>query len=657
MKKLISVLLIVSILFSSAAAFSLQANAADDYPYKNGAIDALDAWYFYTRECTSFCAWRLNHNLGIDFNNYYGGVHWGNASNWGNAAKKIGIDVDMKPAVGAIAWWARGHVAWVSAVNGDTVTVEEYNWVPPYEYCVRTFAASAVSGYIHFRCAQHAWDAGVMTIQATCVRDGKKIYTCKKCGETKTEIIPKNEKGHQLKTIKTQKATVTANGLLYQQCTICGQAFQSVIDRQKGVKLLQTNMTYTGKALKPEVRIEDMKGRVFLPKYYTLTYHNNTNVGKAYAIVTLKGRYSGSYKRVFSVIPKGSAVAQVTGGKGTFTASWKKQTVQTTGYQVQCAADSKFTKIVKLATAYKNTKLNATISVPGANGTYYVRVRTFKTVSKNNHYFSTWSPAKTVNIYKAGAITKAELPLENGKTYKDYDVTGNGKADTVVCRYGQTANHLPTVTVLVNGKEAYYSVSGAKGIQMYLFAPASKQCYFVLRDLSVHGGNSDTFLRYAGTTLVPVNQDIAVQSHFLTAHKDYKRLDAQTFSAVLSSGYDNRDLVDAGSKPLAFLLKYKADKNGISLASKYGDAIKATTYHANKTLTAYDSALSKTKAYTIYKGDAVKITRVYLKICKAGDGYTYCKECYKATVSAANGKVFTCWIYDYGSDYNAPLFT
>ena len=109
--------------------------AADDYPekYKKVAKDALvDDWNFYNRECTSFVAWCINNRNGLYFHNWYGGVRWGNANNWGNAARNLGITVDNNPAIGAIAWWSTGkygHVAWVSEVKGDRIVIEEYNLV------------------------------------------------------------------------------------------------------------------------------------------------------------------------------------------------------------------------------------------------------------------------------------------------------------------------------------------------------------------------------------------------------------------------------------------------------------------------------------------------------------------------------------------------
>ncbi len=132
--------------------------AGDDYPanLKNAALDAIvDPWNFYNRECTSFAAWCLNSRNGVKFTNQYlGASRWGNANTWGTVAKSLGVTVNMTPAVGAIAWWTTGkygHVAWVSAVNGSSVFIEEYNYKVRGGYGTRTIAASDPAGYIHIK--------------------------------------------------------------------------------------------------------------------------------------------------------------------------------------------------------------------------------------------------------------------------------------------------------------------------------------------------------------------------------------------------------------------------------------------------------------------------------------------------------------------------
>lgn len=160
-KKCLSIIIAVIITISFIISLPITANAqeaeitsvgSDDYPYRGGAIDVADEWNMLTRECTSFCAWRLNNNNGVAFHNYFGGVHWGNAGNWGYAAQSIGITVDMNPAIGAIAWWSGGHVAWVSGVSGENVDIEEYNSPAySYNYNARTINKYNVTGYIHIK--------------------------------------------------------------------------------------------------------------------------------------------------------------------------------------------------------------------------------------------------------------------------------------------------------------------------------------------------------------------------------------------------------------------------------------------------------------------------------------------------------------------------
>lgn len=204
LKKSLSILVIVVMLLSAFTALSFTASAGeidiaevagDDYPYRGGAIDAVDQWKFYTRECTSFCAWRLNNNNGVAFTNWYGGVRWGNAGNWGYAAQSIGITVDMNPALGAIAWWSGGHVAWVSGVNGDNIDIEEYNYSYNHSYNSRTINRYNVTGYIHIKDINPTPQGHVMSEAEGAGRtipDGD-YWICNKIAEDYYVDIPGND--------------------------------------------------------------------------------------------------------------------------------------------------------------------------------------------------------------------------------------------------------------------------------------------------------------------------------------------------------------------------------------------------------------------------------------------------------------------------------
>ena len=165
MKKRLSVIL-ASILILALMGNAFAYTTGDDYPNKNSCTGChsiengddhndYNDRYFYYRQCTDFCAWCLRTRNGVSgFYNRYGGVNWGNAKNWKSAAESLGIPCNGTPAVGAIACWTGGkwgHVAWVEAVNGSSVIIEEYNGVNAYAYARRDISSDPPTCYIHIQ--------------------------------------------------------------------------------------------------------------------------------------------------------------------------------------------------------------------------------------------------------------------------------------------------------------------------------------------------------------------------------------------------------------------------------------------------------------------------------------------------------------------------
>ena len=62
----------------------------------------------------------------------------------------------------------------------------------PKDNATRAQFAKIVSVFVDVTapCTEHKWDEGKVTKEATCTEAGEKIYTCTRCGETKTEEIP-----------------------------------------------------------------------------------------------------------------------------------------------------------------------------------------------------------------------------------------------------------------------------------------------------------------------------------------------------------------------------------------------------------------------------------------------------------------------------------
>lgn len=134
------------------AAAAIPGPMTNDYPY-SGRCSGVDPWNFYKCQCTSFVAWRINNRLGIKFTNQYKGKTWGNANQWDDAARASGVTINNTPVAGCVAQTdagGYGHVAWVSKVSGNTVTVEEYNFNTNEAYHTRIVNKSEFR-YIHLK--------------------------------------------------------------------------------------------------------------------------------------------------------------------------------------------------------------------------------------------------------------------------------------------------------------------------------------------------------------------------------------------------------------------------------------------------------------------------------------------------------------------------
>ena len=173
-----SLLLAGAFLFGGGAVHANQANngslaRGDDYPYyyKNGSQE-IDKWRLYSRQCTSFAAFRLSSVNGFELPAAYG-----NAKDWGYRAKREGYRVDKTPIIGSIAWDGSGdygHVAWVSNVFGDMIEIEEYNYGIREKYNRRLVKASSMSGFIHFK---DVGQASTGNYQSTLVSSGTHVFT------------------------------------------------------------------------------------------------------------------------------------------------------------------------------------------------------------------------------------------------------------------------------------------------------------------------------------------------------------------------------------------------------------------------------------------------------------------------------------------------
>lgn len=193
-------------------------------------------------------------------------------------------------------------------------------------------------------------------------------------------------------------ATVTIYGTGYYKgtATIHFKIIKKTEKFVSNVKLNRTSYTYTGKSIRPSVTVT-VNGKKIGASAYKLYYKNNKNSG----IGTVQVRGIGKYSRInktltFKILPPKTLLTGLKKANRSFTASWKKN-IQATGYQIQYAADSRFTKERKTVTVGKQSATRYKISGLKNKKTYYVRIRSYKRVGKKVLY-SSWSTVKKIRV-------------------------------------------------------------------------------------------------------------------------------------------------------------------------------------------------------------------------------------------------------------------
>ena len=319
--------------------------------------------------------------------------------------------VGFKNATQPLEWYYK-NAGGVLSINGVDVIVdmsgcgaEGMNTMAVYYQGYRAEAKFEIRSH------EHNYEAGD-SVLPTCTTAGYTPYFCTICAdEVHRDIVPALGHNYKEKSRALTKATTSKDGkrTATYACTHtgCKATYTKTLQtyyKVNNIKLSKTAYTYNSKVQKPSVTVKDSKGKTLKNGTdYTVTYPKGMkNVGKYTVKVTLKGNYSGTKSLTYNINPKGTSVSKVTAAKKGFKATWKKQTTQTTGYQVQYSTSSKF-KSAKTVTISKNKTTSKSVSKLSAKKKYYVRVRTYKTVKvngKNVKLYSGWSKAKSVTTKK-----------------------------------------------------------------------------------------------------------------------------------------------------------------------------------------------------------------------------------------------------------------
>ncbi|WP_051588829.1 leucine-rich repeat protein [Ruminococcus sp. NK3A76] len=237
-----------------------------------------------------------------------------------------------------------------------------------------------------------------ITKSATCTQTGTKTYTCS-CGDSYTEVIPMT--AHKY-TAKVVKPTYDAQGYTLHTCSVCSDSYKDTytakLTRTSIAKAAVSGLSskyYTGKAItqKPVVKLGSKTLKSGTD--YTVAYKNNKAVGTATVTITGKGAYTGTVSKTFKILPKKTTLKTAKSPKTRQLKVTYSKVSGVTGYQVTYSTSSKFTKATTKSVNASGT--SKTIAKLTKGKTYYVKVRSYKTIGKTK-YYSGYSAVKKVRI-------------------------------------------------------------------------------------------------------------------------------------------------------------------------------------------------------------------------------------------------------------------
>lgn len=309
--------------------------------------------------------------------------------------------------------------------------------------------------------------------EATCTEEGlTRGSHCGTCGEVfvKQDVIEK--KPHN-DTKELTKATTSENGKKVLTCKDCGDVRTKILYNVSKFKLEDTSFAYTGKVINPKVTVKDSDGNTLKEGTdYTVKYSDGCKaIGKYNVKITLKGDYSGSKKVSFTITPAKTAKITTKTTKNSIALTWDS-VKGATGYRVYVykSADSK-TRI-KLASVTGKTTYTALKDYSGkalkAGETYKFAIQAYKKYSdgtviyaKNGVAVTVTIPPTTPTTLKVTSTTKGKVNLswtnvsgEDGYTVF-YATSKNG---TYKKLNGTKADVAKLTASLTSGKTYYFKV-------------------------------------------------------------------------------------------------------------------------------------------------------------------------------------------------------
>ncbi len=199
---------------------------------------------------------------------------------------------------------------------------------------------------------------------------------------------------------------------------------------------------------------------------YTVTYANNTDVGKATVTIKGTGAYKGTIKKTFKIVPKATTISKISPLTTGLKLTWKK-VAGVTGYQVYRGS-------TKIATVKGDAAVTYSDAKAKTNGTKYTyKVYAYQTVDGTTYKASAsanksayFLKKPTISSLTNKATTKMVAEWTKNTKATGYEIqysTSSSFASPTTVKITDATTVTKTITKLTKGKTYYVRIRAYKG--------------------------------------------------------------------------------------------------------------------------------------------------------------------------------------------------
>ena len=224
---------------------------------------------------------------------------------------------------------------------------------------------------------------------------------------------------------------------------------------KKDIGGVKDQYTYTGQEIRPVPLVYENNSQLNINTDYTVSYENNSNIGIGKIKITGIGKYNGTKKITFKIVPKGTEITKIKRLKAGFKVKWKLQKEQTDGYYIGFSTNNSFKNTDgKLVTS--NSIKSYSIKGMSIRKKYYIRICTYKYVD-GVAYYSKWSKPKNIKTkMNRKEIRQYEFAAEKKQKFSEDDI------DYLMNKWDDNPNVLKTYYADYDGdgKNEVFAITG-----------------------------------------------------------------------------------------------------------------------------------------------------------------------------------------------------